>query len=746
MFRYLMSKCIPYITLLIFLLIPPNTYAVEKKVYQVTEAQQLFFNSSSQVLWYTFVHVPWRSGRVVISSDPSGNNPAAVGPLFGVYANGSNSEKFVFDADCGQVKMPPLDITHIMGPMYAGGGDTSLLIKYYSNFCSGEKIYVDGVQKFVYNIDPLYVVHFDDFETTDTPFLDLPWDYESDGNIFQEVALTMTSYFDHEYPLLSISMLNEPDLASSSIIPFYENKQFLDLSYTGHDGYDFAYASGARLGDPVLAAAPGTATYRYDKWSGNAILIDHGNGYQTRYYHLSEQDLVLKDKNESIPVSDRQQIGRVGFTGNVLPVGAAGTHIHFMVIKDKDGNGNFDDNIPDGLVDPFGWRGGGADPWEGYEFEYNGKSRTGAKSTYLWRKNLSSTRKTLTPDGASILDSGANVKAIFPKDVVKNDVFLDISTIPPVAKITLDDEVDATKRAIGNGVKMIASDVFGNLITEFPKSYTISFALDPEQFLRFETDSVSIYSRASGAVSWQIEPSNINLETGVIETAVDHLTEFAVFGKYKDVIAPVTNMIFNNHLLTLTTIDEPVDSSGGVAYTYVKIGDSDWQLYKDPIEISGNEESEIHFYSADSDGNIETIKSEKINEKQPTTENKQQTTNSQQPTTNTSTPTKKALLLTKEESPPLSGGGGGLNNPTSNNKQLTTDDQGLKTNVPEVKGLTTDVRSLTTNKGEVVKTKSNIWPKILSLIIIIIFLAIVYYGYKIKKNKFPPLKNLLRKY
>ena len=128
----------------------------------------------------------------------------------------------------------------------------------------------------------------------------------------------MTSYFDHEYPLLSISMLNEPVQANSSIIPFYSNKQFINLSYTEHDGYDFAYASGARLGDSVLAAAPGTATYRYDKWSGNAILIDHGNGYQTRYYHLSEQDLVLKDKNKSIAVSDRQQIGRIGFTGNVL--------------------------------------------------------------------------------------------------------------------------------------------------------------------------------------------------------------------------------------------------------------------------------------------------------------------------------------------------------------------------------------------------------------------------------------------
>ena len=728
MFRYLMSKCIPYITLLIFLLIPSNTYAIQKKVYQVTDAQQLFFNSSSQVLWYTFVHIPWKSGRVVISSDPNGENPAAIGPLFGVYANGSNSEKFVFDADCGQVKMPPLDITHIMGPMYSGGGggDTSLLIKYYSNFCSGEKIYVEGVKKFVFNIDPLYIVHFDDFEISNAPFLDLPWDYESDGNIFQEVALTMTSYFDHEYPLLSISMLNEPVQANSSIIPFYSNKQFINLSYTEHDGYDFAYASGARLGDSVLAAAPGTATYRYDKWSGNAILIDHGNGYQTRYYHLSEQDLVLKDKNKSIAVSDRQQIGRIGFTGNVLPVGAAGTHIHFMVIKDKDENGNFDDNIPDGLVDPFGWQGDGEDPWESYKFEYNGKSRIGAKSTYLWKNNLSSARKTLTPIGASILDSGANVTAIFPKDAVKNDVFLDIATIAPIVRVLLDDKIQTNIRSIGNGVKIIASDVFGNLITKFTKTYTIRFALDPLQFLRFDKNSISIYSRSDGAANWKMELSTTDLETGVVETAVDHLTEFAVFGKYLDTIPPVTKMTFESGKLEFLTIDEPADDSIGVAYTYVKIGNDDWQLYKNPIEVNGSDKYEIQFYSADFDGNVETIKSEIINKKQPTTStptpitnSKQLTSDNQQPTTSTPTPITNSKQLTSDNQ-----------QPTTKNKQLTT-------SIPEVKGLTT-------NKDYVVKTKPKIWLKILSIIIIIIFIIIVIYGYKIKKNNFSPLKNLLK--
>ena len=75
-------------------------------------------------------------------------------------------------------------------------------------------------------------------------------------------------------------------------------------------------------GDPVVAAAAGTVTRVDNEGSvsyGRWIEISHGNGYTTRYAHLSAQ-LVSVGQH----VSQGQRIGRLGSTG-----GSTGPHLHF---------------------------------------------------------------------------------------------------------------------------------------------------------------------------------------------------------------------------------------------------------------------------------------------------------------------------------------------------------------------------------------------------------------------------------
>jgi murein DD-endopeptidase MepM/ murein hydrolase activator NlpD len=99
-----------------------------------------------------------------------------------------------------------------------------------------------------------------------------------------------------------------------------------------HTGLDFAGPTGT----PILAAASGkVVSTGYEGPYGNQIIIDHGDGYQTTYNHLSGIGVSVGDK-----VSTGDQIGRRGSTGN-----STGAHLHFEVTK----NGKF--------IDPEGWLG-----------------------------------------------------------------------------------------------------------------------------------------------------------------------------------------------------------------------------------------------------------------------------------------------------------------------------------------------------------------------------------------------------
>jgi len=120
------------------------------------------------------------------------------------------------------------------------------------------------------------------------------------------------------------------------------------LYYDGHNGWDLGLA----MYTPVLAAADGTVTYAgWDSYGwGNTVLIDHGNGFKTRYAHLDSVAVTVGQL-----VSRGQQIGLSGTTGN-----STGPHLHFGVYRT-------DQTLPNGdmiAVDPWGWQATtAADPW-----------------------------------------------------------------------------------------------------------------------------------------------------------------------------------------------------------------------------------------------------------------------------------------------------------------------------------------------------------------------------------------------
>jgi murein DD-endopeptidase MepM/ murein hydrolase activator NlpD len=70
---------------------------------------------------------------------------------------------------------------------------------------------------------------------------------------------------------------------------------------------------------PVAAAAGGTLTYLTNNEAGNTVFINHGNGWKTKYAHLSEGGVTVRgqtiQKGESIKVSAGEVFANSGKTG-----------------------------------------------------------------------------------------------------------------------------------------------------------------------------------------------------------------------------------------------------------------------------------------------------------------------------------------------------------------------------------------------------------------------------------------------
>lgn len=176
----------------------------------------------------------------------------------------------------------------------------------------------------------------------------------------------VTSFFDHDAPFLQ---------QNGSLTSFWGQTE-VALSYDGHTGWDY----GMRPPDVVLSAAPGVVVFAGNSDDGcatpaRAVIIDHGNGYRTLYWHL-----------HSIAVSAGEEVGRSVPIGVAGETGCAfGPHLHFQVqYLGRD-------------VDPYGWCGATPDPWT--------TSPAGQVSVWLWQDRPGPCDA--APPGIIVVDDGA---------------------------------------------------------------------------------------------------------------------------------------------------------------------------------------------------------------------------------------------------------------------------------------------------------------------------------------------------
>jgi murein DD-endopeptidase MepM/ murein hydrolase activator NlpD len=108
---------------------------------------------------------------------------------------------------------------------------------------------------------------------------------------------------------------------------FGEWRTFNDGHRAQHLGVDFA----AREGSPVAAIDDGTVALVRDTFlGGTTVVIAHGGGISSVYFHFSKVSVAEGDK-----VAQGSKIGLAGHTGR-----ATGPHLHLSV------------HVPGGMVDP----------------------------------------------------------------------------------------------------------------------------------------------------------------------------------------------------------------------------------------------------------------------------------------------------------------------------------------------------------------------------------------------------------
>lgn len=161
------------------------------------------------------------------------------------------------------------------------------------------------------------------------PFLRLPFNHPANG------FFTINSFFDHDYPGDNGDYTLRFD--GKNLSGNFRGCLLSYSCYSGHNAIDYNLP----LGTSVYAAASGTVVLRDNTEGG--LIIDHGNGYRTIYWHMNEIYVSVGEY-----VTSGERIGKSGNKGE-----GTGAHLHFGVRR-VDGSKN---------LDPFGWWSSDKDPW-----------------------------------------------------------------------------------------------------------------------------------------------------------------------------------------------------------------------------------------------------------------------------------------------------------------------------------------------------------------------------------------------
>ena len=142
-------------------------------------------------------------------------------------------------------------------------------------------------------------------------------EFINQGDTFQAIRHTDGHYYTPEGQSMRKAFLRAP-VNFKYISSNFKPRRFhpIQKRWQAHRGTDYA----AKTGTPVVASGNGKVTHStYNKYNGNYVFIQHGNGIVTKYLHFSKR-AVKKGQR----VKQGQVIGYVGSTGM-----SQAPHLHY---------------------------------------------------------------------------------------------------------------------------------------------------------------------------------------------------------------------------------------------------------------------------------------------------------------------------------------------------------------------------------------------------------------------------------
>ncbi|MEM7531333.1 MAG: SBBP repeat-containing protein [Chloroflexota bacterium] len=336
-------------------------------------------------------------------------------------------------------------------------------------------------------------------QTPVAPFLTLPLLTDQPlEEAIKDVSIggRVQRWFDHDYPLGAPN--GTLTLWSGRTVNRDQNHK-TEVCYGQYCGDGFA-AIGFSYVDPrpatevadslsVVAAAGGVVVDSSRSCSlndgtcndgfGNYVVIDHENGYFTRYARLNRVDMQTIGER----ISRGDSVGLMGYTGR-----PGGIYLYFSVHRDN-GNGQWDGDGGDidFAIDPFGWRGSELDKWA--------QGTQSAVSQWLWQTPQETTIVVEPTEATTIQSADVPASIEVVADTFANEIVLSLAQDVNLMRVNVGAQT-VERRIVGTSFQLMPhfyqSSVTPNMQQPIRLSYDLG-GIPPMSMMHVDENALSLY-------------------------------------------------------------------------------------------------------------------------------------------------------------------------------------------------------------------------------------------------------------